>query len=113
IRVTNENIMKLIEMVDSGMPVIVTPGRKDMAVNLEEGYEIPSISTIPGKPAPKLSKAAEKEALANREKKQSQNDSIVAAVPDTISGKKIEVKEDTVSRQEPIISQPDSLKVKD
>ena len=49
IRIANENIMKLVEMVDSGMPVIVTPGRRDMAVNKKEGYDIPSISTIPGK----------------------------------------------------------------
>ena len=41
--------MKLVEMVDSGMPVIVTPGRRDMAVNKKEGYDIPAISTIPGK----------------------------------------------------------------
>ena len=49
IRIANENIMKLVEMVDSGMPVIVTPGRSDMAVNKKEGYDIPSISTIPVK----------------------------------------------------------------
>lgn len=46
IRVTNENIMKLVEMVDSGMPVIVTPGKRDMAVNREEGYDVPSIKTV-------------------------------------------------------------------
>ena len=27
------------------MPVIITPGKKDMAVNESEGYNIPSIST--------------------------------------------------------------------
>ncbi|MBD5358199.1 MAG: L,D-transpeptidase [Bacteroides sp.] len=46
IRVTNENIMKLVEMVDSGMPVIITPGKKDMAVNAEEGCYVPSIKTV-------------------------------------------------------------------
>ena len=48
IRLTNENIMKVVEMVEPGMPVIITPGKKDMAVNKSEGYDIPSISTIPG-----------------------------------------------------------------
>lgn len=56
IRVTNENIMRLIEMVDSGMPVIVNPGRRDLEVNCDEGYEIPAISTVPGRKAPKLPK---------------------------------------------------------
>ncbi|MDE6648468.1 MAG: L,D-transpeptidase [Muribaculaceae bacterium] len=46
IRLTNENIMKMVEMVEPGMPVIITPGKKDMAVNKSEGYDIPSISTI-------------------------------------------------------------------
>lgn len=48
IRLTNENIMKMVEMVEPGMPVIITPGKKDMAVNKSEGYNIPSISTVPG-----------------------------------------------------------------
>ncbi len=46
IRLENENIMKLVDMVEPGMPVIITPGKKDMAVNKSEGYDIPSISTI-------------------------------------------------------------------
>ncbi|MDE6638617.1 MAG: L,D-transpeptidase [Muribaculaceae bacterium] len=45
IRLTNENIMKMVEMVEPGMPVIITPGKKDIAVNKSEGYNIPSIST--------------------------------------------------------------------
>ena len=47
IRLTNENIMKVVEMVEPGMPVIITPGKKDMAVNKAEGYDIPKINTIP------------------------------------------------------------------
>lgn len=45
IRLTNENIMKMVEMVEPGMPVIITPGKKDIAVNKSKGYDIPSIST--------------------------------------------------------------------
>ncbi len=50
IRILNDNVMELVTLVDSGMPVIITPGRRDMAVNLEEGYDIPSISSLPGRP---------------------------------------------------------------
>lgn len=45
IRVTNENILKLVEIVEVGMPVIVNPGSRDMRVNLEEGYDVPYITT--------------------------------------------------------------------
>ncbi len=45
IRVTNENILKLVELVEVGMPVIVNPGSRDMRTNLEEGYEVPYITT--------------------------------------------------------------------
>lgn len=76
IRIKNENIMKLVEMVDSGMPVIVTPGSKDMAVNIEEGFDIPSISTVPGKPHLTVSDIRVKESLA---------DNHVSHIPDTMA----------------------------
>ncbi|MDE6295186.1 MAG: L,D-transpeptidase [Muribaculaceae bacterium] len=50
IRVTNENILKLFDIVQVGWPVIVSPGRKDYAVNMEEGYDIPTVPVIYGKP---------------------------------------------------------------
>ncbi|MDE6393082.1 MAG: L,D-transpeptidase [Muribaculaceae bacterium] len=45
IRITNENIMELVELVEPGMPVIVLPGKRDRAVNREEGYFIPYFPT--------------------------------------------------------------------
>ncbi len=48
IRLTNENILELVELVEIGMPVIVIPGKRDMVVNQEEGYEsiwIPTLNT--------------------------------------------------------------------
>lgn len=45
IRIKNENILELATLVKKGMPVIVSPGKRDMAVNREEGYDIPQIST--------------------------------------------------------------------
>lgn len=48
IRITNDNILELVELVEVGMPVIVSPGVKDIKVNLEEGYDIPSVATVVG-----------------------------------------------------------------
>lgn len=45
IRLTNENIMKLVKMVDKGMPVIVSPGPRDRSVNEKEGVKIYSVKT--------------------------------------------------------------------
>lgn len=45
IRVTNENILELVELVDSGMPVIINPGARDVAVNEMEDCEVPWIDT--------------------------------------------------------------------
>lgn len=52
IRIANENILELAELVVPGMPVIVSPGRRDMAVNEEEGYDIPAVSTGKVRPTP-------------------------------------------------------------
>ena len=48
IRLTNENILELVEYVQIGMPIIVSPGPRDMAVNESEGFSIASITTLPG-----------------------------------------------------------------
>lgn len=48
IRVKNENILHLDSIVQKGWPVIVSPGKRDMAVNIEEGYSIPSVAVVPG-----------------------------------------------------------------
>lgn len=47
IRITNEQILEFVEFVEPGMPVIVNPGRIDTRTNLEEGYDVPWISTQP------------------------------------------------------------------
>ncbi len=52
IRISNDNILELAELVEPGMPVIVSPGRRDMAVNEEEGYDIPAVSTGKTRPTP-------------------------------------------------------------
>lgn len=50
IRVTNDNIMELVNYVEEGMPVIISPGPRDMAVNQREGVSVLSVSTEPGSP---------------------------------------------------------------
>ena len=47
IRVTNENILNLVQFVDSGMPVIVSPGDRDKAVNSKEGHLIAQFTIDP------------------------------------------------------------------
>lgn len=54
IRVTNENIMELVKYVKVGMPVIVVPGKRDMAVNKSEGVDIPWIPTTNGAKEPQV-----------------------------------------------------------
>lgn len=49
IRVTNENILRLVEIVEPGWPVIVSPGTRDLQVNADEGYDIPTVSPVPGR----------------------------------------------------------------
>lgn len=48
IRVTNPNILELVKYVEEGMPVIISPGPKDMAVNQKEGSNILSVATEVG-----------------------------------------------------------------
>lgn len=48
IRITNENILELVKLVEVGMPIIVSPGPRDMYVNQSEGYVIPSVAIVPG-----------------------------------------------------------------
>lgn len=48
IRITNEQILELVRYVEIGMPVIISPGTRDMAVNRCEGYDIPSVTTRVG-----------------------------------------------------------------
>lgn len=61
IRVTNENILELVKHVTIGMPIIVVPGKKDMEVNAQEGYEIAWIPSTIGAKEPKVKKPEDTE----------------------------------------------------
>ncbi len=54
IRISNDNILELVELVEPGIPIIVNPSRKDIIVNMQEGTDIKWI-TVDDKPirAPK------------------------------------------------------------
>lgn len=73
IRITNEHIMELVGLVEPGMPVIIIPGSRDMRVNADEGYDIPTITTD-GKPTK----------IAPEEKKQATDSVTKTPVTDTI-----------------------------
>lgn len=48
IRITNEQIMELVDLVHPGMPVIVIPGKRDRLVNAKEGKGTVYFPTSPG-----------------------------------------------------------------
>ena len=45
IRIKNENILELVQYVEKGMPIIVSPGARDMKVNDSEGRVVAKISS--------------------------------------------------------------------
>lgn len=81
IRITNENILELVKLVDPGMPVIIVPGRRDMSVNMEEGYDIDWIPTVKGAKPPKVNPVVKKTEKA---------DTIIPQQHDSISQKPME-----------------------
>ena len=89
IRVTNENINKIKTYASAGMPIIVSPGPRDMAANQAAGINIPSVTTetgtaraVPGKEdeaiiATQNKKAAEKASKSSaKETENSNNDEV-------------------------------------
>ncbi len=81
IRITNENILELVKLVAPGMPVIVSPGRRDMEVNAREGYKVLAVSTVPGRAAASSPVVAEQ-----KEEADSDSASLPAAEPTHDSG---------------------------
>ncbi len=87
IRMTNENILRFAEICRPGWPVIVSPGPKDMAVNEEEGYDIPSVPVIPGRPRCKAAAVSPNAAKPEPKETESKPDTLNTVrqhEPDTI-----------------------------
>lgn len=76
IRVTNDHITELVKYVEPGMPVIISPGPRDMAVNESEGYNVLSVATEPGTPRARPGRYAPP---ADVEKKTASADSVTSA----------------------------------
>lgn len=66
IRVTNENILELVKHVTPGMPVIISPSKRDQQVNEKEGYKI---SMVTMDPYGKYSASATAHPVKQKEKK--------------------------------------------
>ena len=60
VRVKNENILELVKHVTIGMPVIVSPSDKDMAVNSQEGRYVAQVTINPSSRRNKLADIGEK-----------------------------------------------------
>lgn len=85
IRLTNENILELVKYVEKGMPIIISPGPKDMAVNEKEGYYVPSVATEVG--IPRAIPAIDYGHANHRDKSvESQRGSNATQVSDSIAG---------------------------
>lgn len=79
IRMTNENIMRIHKLCKAGMPVIVSPGPRDMAVNESEGYYVPSVPVKPGGVPCKAGRISDYEReKADRQKNEAPKDSVAA-----------------------------------
>lgn len=73
IRMTNENIMRIHKLCAAGMPVIVSPGPRDMAVNEKEGYHIPAVPVVKGgRPCVAGKYSAYEQENSNKEKAKSE-----------------------------------------
>lgn len=94
IRITNENIMELVDLVTPGMPAIVLPGKRDRKVNREEGYESLYFPT-----APKYAMTAAEKKLTPEEPKPEETDSLetVVSLPDSLAPPSENI--DTVDRE--------------
>lgn len=90
IRLTNENILELVELVEPGMPVIILPGKRDRAANREEGHQVPYFPT-----APKYAMTEAEKKLPIKEKKS-----------DKEAEKEPEAVETTVVTEEPAPAHP-------
>lgn len=90
IRIKNENILELVELVEVGMPAIIVPGRKDLEQNLKEGVDIPWIPSAYSVKEPKI----------KSEYPIKSSDEIVDSLPnaDTIATPVIEI--DTINHKE-------------
>lgn len=78
IRIKNENILELVDLVEPGMPVIIVPGRKDIEQNIKDEVDITWIPTT------KTAKNPTENILKQLEKEKTQIDTVHSEIPDSI-----------------------------
>lgn len=104
IRVTNENILELVKFVEEGMPVIISPGPRDMAINEKEGYRVLSVATEPGSPRAKAGKIYEERPTTPSQTLEENPDSLTeTSIPvetPPSSEQPMETANDSISRHE-------------
>lgn len=98
-RLTNENILELVEFVEVGMPIIVNPSDRDQEVNLEEDCEVSQLMF--GKPRRKVTKAVRQP--------EEKTDSVEMPSTDSVPGPVSPAGD----LQEPDVTVPDSIAVHD
>jgi lipoprotein-anchoring transpeptidase ErfK/SrfK len=98
IRIHNDNILELVEYVEKGMPIIVSPSKRDARVNKNAGIEVDKISTK----IKSGNKEEQTESKADSTKSTVKSDSTTVAKPakkDTItnnvSAEKVEEKKES------------------
>ena len=98
IRIHNDNILELVEYVEKGMPIIVSPSKRDARVNKNAGIEVDKISTK----IKSGNKEEQTESKADSAKSTVKSDSTTVAKPakkDTItnnvSAEKVEEKKES------------------
>lgn len=78
IRVTNEQILTLVQYIVPGMPVLVSPGDRDQAVNEKEGTHIVQFSINKPKKKPELTEPEKRDSIEIKN-----DESIPVQLPDT------------------------------
>ena len=98
IRIHNDNILELVEYVEKGMPIIVSPSKRDARVNKNAGIEVDKISTK----IKSGNKEEQTESKADSAKSTVKSDTTIVAKPvkkDTItnnvSAEKVEEKKES------------------
>ncbi|MBD5370186.1 MAG: L,D-transpeptidase [Bacteroides sp.] len=87
IRMTNENIMRISKICKPGWPVIVSPGPRDMKVNEDEEYDVPSVTVALDIPRARAGKWNPEKTRQEAEAKKAAADSLsrIRMAADTVS----------------------------
>jgi lipoprotein-anchoring transpeptidase ErfK/SrfK len=91
IRITNENIMELVDLVEPGMPAIVLPGKRDRKVNREEGYSVPYFPTAPKYAMSESEKKLKPEKITERDEDKPDPSDTNRSQTDTVKIESVEI----------------------